>query len=78
MRFFHILQYLEEDNLLFVREGKWESFNKRLHEFTIEWRRLRISFTFGKGLIFFLDSYHLESEEFTVPKFVFCFLEGFY
>ena len=65
---FHVFEYLEEDNLLLIREREGEISDDRLHELSIE-RDLRCEpGTLGDCLIFFLDPTQLELEEFTIPE----------
>jgi hypothetical protein len=71
IRMFHILQYLEEDDFLFIGQGKWETCDDRFHEFSIEWERRSESGTLGNSAIFFLDSPQLELEEFTISELFF-------
>ncbi len=75
MGMFHVLQYLEEDDLLLISQGKWKISDDRLHEFYIEGNSGCESFTFCYSSILLLDATKLELEEFAITELSFCSFE---
>lgn len=77
---FHILEDLEEDDLLLVREREWKICDERFHEIYIEWNLWSKSFTLRLGIFFFLHADILEPEELLISEFSFgsfkCFYRG--
>ena len=65
---FHIFQDLKEDDLLLIREGKWQICDERLHELGIERDSGCESLTRGSGCMLLLDPDHLECEELSISE----------
>lgn len=76
MGLLHIFQYLEEDDLLLIRESKWDIRDDQLHEIDIERNRGSESLTFLYSFVFLLDSSTLELEKFTVSELSLGSFEG--
>lgn len=68
MRLLHILEYLEEDDLLLVGKCEWESVDKSLDEFSIQRCRWSKSLSLFQELVFFLHSSQLKLEEFLISE----------
>lgn len=65
---FHIFEYLEEDNFLLIREGEGKIGDERLDQLSIQRSCGCESFGGLDGFLFFLDTDHLESEQFLIPE----------